>query len=99
LTACAPVASSTTAGESGATIDQVRTIVAETLGVEQSQLGSGATLETLQADDLDFIELVMELEDHFDITISDELAEALVADRNNVTIAKLASLVDELKGN
>jgi acyl carrier protein len=98
LTGCAPVASSTTASESAATIDEVRTIVAELMNVEQSDLTSDTSLEELDADDLDVVELVMELEDHFGISISDETAEGLVANMSNVTLAKLAAIVDERKG-
>ena len=52
--------------------DVVR-ITAELLDVRQSELHPGIQLERdLKADDLDRVELVMELEDHFKISIPDE---------------------------
>lgn len=58
--------------------ERVTDIVAEQLGVSKDQI----TLETsfvndLGADSLDTVELVMELEEEFDITIPDEAAEKI----------------------
>jgi len=53
------------------------------------------SLLELGADELDFVELVMELEERFDISISNEAADGLVGTDDwkrglkNVTIAKL----------
>ena len=48
-------------------------ITSELLGVRLSELHSGIHLERdLKADDLDRVELTMELEDHFEISIPDE---------------------------
>jgi acyl carrier protein len=57
---------------------QIRDLVAEQLGVDASQLSPGANiLEDLEADSLDVVELVMAIEEAFDIEISDEDAEAM----------------------
>ena len=58
--------------------DKVMKIVSEQMGVEKSEL----TLETsfvndLNADSLDTVELVMEFEDEFELSIPDEEAEKI----------------------
>ena len=87
-----------------ATLDEVRTIVAEQMGVELGELTPTTSLGELGADELDFVELVMELEERFNITIPDEeVAQMMGTDdwqrgMKNVTMEKLATLVDDLKG-
>jgi len=58
--------------------EKVISIVAEQLGVpkEEDTLES-SIIEDLKADSLDVVELVMELEDEFDITIPDDDYEKL----------------------
>ncbi|QBO37031.1 acyl carrier protein [Periweissella cryptocerci] len=41
-------------------------------------------LKDIDADSIDFVELVLDLEDHFDIEISDEDAEKLITLQNTV---------------
>lgn len=62
-----------------ASIDErVKQIVAEQLGVEEDQVTNEASfMEDLGADSLDTVELVMALEEEFDIEISDEDAEKI----------------------
>lgn len=62
-----------------ASIDErVKKIVAEQLGVEESQVTTEASfMDDLGADSLDTVELVMALEEEFDIEISDEDAEKI----------------------
>ncbi|MBM7094139.1 MULTISPECIES: acyl carrier protein [Alteribacter] len=61
-----------------ATIDRIAKIVSERLGVDESEVKPEATFkEDLGADSLDVVELVMELEDEFDLEISDEDAEKI----------------------
>lgn len=60
------------------TLERVKKIIVDRLGVEESVI----TLESnfkddLDADSLDVVELVMELEDEFDLEISDEDAEKI----------------------
>ncbi len=53
--------------------EKVKQIVAEQLGVEEDQVtGDAAFMDDLGADSLDTVELVMALEEEFDIEISDE---------------------------
>ena len=58
--------------------DKVKDIIVEELGVEREKLTSEASfMEDLGADSLDTVELVMALEEHFDIQIPDEDAEKI----------------------
>ena len=58
--------------------DRVKKIVVERLGVNEAEVTLEASFkETLGADSLDVVELVMELEDEFEIEISDEDAEKI----------------------
>lgn len=57
---------------------RVKEIVAEQLGVEESQvLTESSFMDDLGADSLDTVELVMALEEEFDIEIPDEDAEKI----------------------
>ncbi|MCL2761144.1 MAG: acyl carrier protein [Desulfuromonadales bacterium] len=57
---------------------RVKEIIAEQLGVEEAQVTNEASfMDDLGADSLDTVELVMALEEEFDIEISDENAEKL----------------------
>jgi acyl carrier protein len=57
---------------------QVKAIVAEQLGVKQEQVTSDASfVDDLGADSLDTVELVMALEEEFEIEIPDEDAEKI----------------------
>ncbi|HEY6874108.1 MAG TPA: acyl carrier protein [Geobacteraceae bacterium] len=57
---------------------RVKEIVAEQLGVDESQVTNEASfMDDLGADSLDTVELVMALEEEFDIEISDENAEKI----------------------
>ncbi len=57
---------------------RVKEIVAEQLGVEESQVQTESSfMDDLGADSLDTVELVMALEEEFDIEIPDEDAEKI----------------------
>lgn len=59
-------------------LERVTKIIVDRLGVEESQVTLEARFkEDLGADSLDVVELVMELEDEFDMEISDEDAEKI----------------------
>jgi acyl carrier protein len=62
-----------------ATIEErVAEIVAEQMGVDKSQITRETSfVNDLGADSLDTVELVMEFEDEFDISIPDEDAEKI----------------------
>lgn len=58
--------------------ERVRKIVGEQLGVKEDELSNGASfVNDLGADSLDTVELVMALEEEFDIEIPDEKAEKI----------------------
>jgi acyl carrier protein len=58
--------------------DRVTDIVAEQLGVGRDKISTETSfVNDLGADSLDTVELVMELEEEFDITIPDEAAEKI----------------------
>ncbi|MCY4543797.1 MAG: acyl carrier protein [Gemmatimonadetes bacterium] len=59
--------------------DRVKEIIAEQLGVDGDQVTDNASFtDDLGADSLDTVELVMALEEEFDIEIPDEDAEKIV---------------------
>jgi acyl carrier protein len=61
-----------------ATFDRVKKVVAEQLQVDPEQITTEASfVEDLGADSLDVVELVMALEEEFDIEIPDEEAEKI----------------------
>jgi acyl carrier protein len=61
------------------TFDRVKTIVVEQLGVAEAEVTPEASfVEDLGADSLDVVELVMALEEEFDVEIPDEDAEKII---------------------
>ena len=59
-------------------LERVTKIVVDRLGVEESEVTLEASFkDDLGADSLDVVELVMELEDEFDMEISDDDAEKI----------------------
>lgn len=68
---------------------QVKSIIVEKLGVDEADISREASFTNdLGADSLDTVELIMEFEKEFDITIPDEDAEK---------IATVGDAVDYLK--
>ncbi len=58
--------------------EKVKDIIEKELGVEREKLTDEASfIDDLGADSLDIVELVMELEEEFEITIPDEQAEKI----------------------
>jgi acyl carrier protein len=63
-------------GSGGDLQARVRSLVADQLGVDISEVIPGANiLDDLGADSLDVVELVMSLEDAFDIEVPDDVVE------------------------
>tara|TARA_B110000263_G_C15159046_1_gene441558 strand:+ start:356 stop:586 length:231 start_codon:yes stop_codon:yes gene_type:complete len=59
--------------------DKIKEIIMDKLGVEESKITMEANfINDLGADSLDQVELIMELEEKFEIEITDEDAESLV---------------------
>lgn len=60
--------------------DKVKKIIAEKLGVDSEEVVPEASfVDDLGADSLDLVELIMSMEEEFEIEISDEAAEKLVS--------------------
>ncbi|HLR07896.1 MAG TPA: acyl carrier protein [Bacillota bacterium] len=58
--------------------ERVKKIIVEQLDVEEEKVTLDASFrDDLEADSLDVVELVMELEDEFDMEIADEEAEKI----------------------
>ena len=62
----------------GDVVERIRTLVASQLGVDAAEVTEDASiLEDLGADSLDVVELVMALEETFDIEVPDEDVETM----------------------
>jgi acyl carrier protein len=73
---------------------QVRTILAEQLGLELSEIRPEANiLDDLGADSLDVVEMVMSLEEAFDIEVPDEEIEAMrtISDVERYVVAAVSA--------
>jgi len=71
-------------------VSKVKEITGEQLGVDESQITPEAKfVDDLGADSLDTVELVMALEEEFDLEISDEEAERLT------TVNRVISYIED----
>ena len=71
--------------------EKVREIIVDQLGVDEKQVIAGAAfIDDLGADSLDTVELVMALEEEFDVEIPDEEAEK---------ISKVQDAIDYINNN
>lgn len=69
--------------------EKVKQIVAEQLGVDEAQVTENASfMDDLGADSLDTVELVMALEEEFDVEISDEDAEKIQTVKDAISYVK-----------
>ena len=84
-----------------AVFERVRKIIAEQLGVEESEISpQTAFVEDLNADSLDLVELIMSLEEEFSnsgqsIEISDEDAEKIVTVQDAVNFITEHGITDD----
>jgi len=68
-----------------AIVDKVKKIIAEKLSVDLEEVVPEASfVDDLGADSLDLVELIMSMEEEFDIDISDEDAENMVSVKNAI---------------
>ncbi len=75
-------------------VERLRQLVSDQLGVDVSKMKSEANIiDDLGADSLDVVELVMALEETFDIEVSDEEAEVLrtVGDVEAFVVGRVAA--------
>ncbi len=71
--------------------EKLKGIIVEQLGVEEEAVKENATfVEDLSADSLDIVELVMAIEDEFDLEIPDQAAENIVT---------VQDVIDYIKNN
>lgn len=57
------------------THDKIAHIIAEKLKIDASAIKPESTLKDLGADSLDLVEIIMKIEEQFDVEIDDEKAE------------------------
>ena len=58
-------------------LEKVKVIINEQLGVSEEELTPQTSFEDLNADSLDIVELIMALEEEFELEIPDEEAEKI----------------------
>ncbi len=71
------------------TFAKVKSMIVEQLGVEEGEVALKTTFEDLDADSLDIVELIMALEEEFELEISDEEVEKIK------TVGDVVSYIDE----
>ncbi len=74
-------------------LERVTDIVSEQLGVDKDKISADTSfVNDLGADSLDTVELVMELEEEFDVNIPDESAEKIQ------TVGQAVDFIDQHAG-
>lgn len=69
--------------------EKVKEIIVDQLGVDEKQVNTNASfIDDLGADSLDTVELVMALEEEFDIEIPDEEAEKIASVQHAIDYIK-----------
>jgi acyl carrier protein len=69
--------------------EKVRSLISEQLDIDEDKITPETTFEDIDADSLDVVELVMALEEEFDLEIADEAVE------NIKTVADVVSYIEE----
>ncbi|HQA59810.1 MAG TPA: acyl carrier protein [Tepidanaerobacteraceae bacterium] len=65
-------------GDTVEILDRIKQIIADQLGIDEDQIvPEAAFIDDLGADSLDIVELIMALEEEFDMEIPDEDAEKI----------------------
>ena len=70
------------------TMQKIKEIISRQTDIEKEKLGENTTLEDIVADSLDIVEMLMEIEEAFDIDIPDADAEKLS------TVGELCAYID-----
>src|SRR2546427_8253480 len=77
--------------------ERVKEVLTEQLGVDEGDINEEASFqEDLDADSLDLVELIMELEDQFGIKISDEDAQKIRSEEHTSELQSQSNLVCRL---
>lgn len=70
---------------------KVKEIIAEQLGIEEYEIERDSSLADFNADSLDAVEIIMNLEDIFEVSIPDEDAQKLI------TVDKMIAYIEDKK--
>jgi len=73
------------------TTSRLKQIIAEQLSIKPEELKAGTTFDQLGADSLDRVEIIMKIEEAFDLELDDDKAEKIT------TIDELIEYVDSLR--
>lgn len=73
------------------TLKKVKEIIAEQLGLDIEEVKEESSLQDFIPDSLDTVQIIMDLEDAFEINISDEEAEKLT------TVAEIVRHIEDKK--
>jgi len=69
--------------------EKVRSLIVEQLDIDEDKITPETTFEDIDADSLDVVELVMALEEEFDLEIPDEAVE------NIKTVGDIINYIEE----
>jgi acyl carrier protein len=76
-----------------ATLDRIKSLLSSQLGIKEDRIQlKSRILEDLGADSLDLVELLMTLEDEFNVTVSDEEAVKLK------TVEDIVKIIEATQG-
>ena len=70
-------------------LEKIKEIISEQTGADEEKLGENTTVEDIVEDSLDIVEMLMNIEEEFDIEIPDSDV------RNLTTIGELCSYIEE----
>ena len=69
--------------------DKIVEIISDKMDIDASDISMDSSFESLKIDSLDMVEIVMDIEEEFDITVEDA--------ENLKTVADLVAFIDENK--